>query len=363
MADEIVVQIEKRFAGGPRIRADFRLPLLRGSTAILFGPSGSGKTTVLRSVAGLEKPDSGIIQFGGELWFDSSRRTFTPPEKRNIGLLFQEYALFPHLTVRENIEYGLDHISRPERRRISDEMMRLFEITELADRLPRQISGGQMQRAALARAVAPQPRILLLDEPLAALDRPARGRLRTELRRLLERVQIPSLVVTHDRSEAISLGHQILVMAEGEVQQIGLVDEVFRRPANAAVAGIVGVETIFRGTIGTAGEGVARVQVNRCHISAVLREEFREREQVLVCIRAEDVTLQRETNAAESARNHFAGRVESIESDGAVERITIDCGFLLVAIITRNAREEMELRVGSPVTAAVKATAVHVVRL
>lgn len=363
MADEIVVDIEKRFPAGATIRAKFRLTLAAGSTAIVFGPSGSGKTTLLRSIAGLERPERGLIRFRDQVWMDSSQSICRSPEFRRVGLLFQEYALFPHLTVRENIEYGLDHISKPERRRVSEEMMRLFEIAELAGRRPREVSGGQAQRVALARAVAPQPRILLLDEPLAALDVPTRARLRTELRRVLERVQIPTLVVTHDRAEAISLGHQIVVMAEGEVQQIGSVDEVFRRPANATVAGIVGVETILHGTVVAVRDGIVRVRVGPCEVSAVLREEVREQERVLVCIRAEEVTLQREAHPQESARNHFAGRIESMESDGAVERLTIDCGFQLAAIITRNVREEMELGAGASVTASVKATAIHLIRL
>src|SRR5438477_7810173 len=138
-------------------------------------------------------------------------------------------------------------------------MMRLFESADLADRRPREVSGGQAQRFALARAVAPQPRILLLDEPLAALDIPTRARLRTELRRLLKQIRIPSLVVTHDRTEAISLGHQIVVMAEGEVRQIGCVDEVFRHPADAKAAGILGVETILQGVVINRDAGLARV--------------------------------------------------------------------------------------------------------
>ena len=363
MADEIIIDIEKRFVAGATIRANFRLDLDAGSTAILFGPSGSGKTTVLRSIAGLERPDRGVIQFRDDVWLDTSQTICQSPQFRKVGLVFQEYALFPHLTVRQNIEYGLDHLSKPDRRRASDEMMRLFEITDLADRRPHEVSGGQAQRVALARAVAPQPRILLLDEPLASLDVPTRARLRTELRRLLEHIRIPSLVVTHDRTEAISLGHQIVVMAEGEVRQIGRVDEVFRRPTDATVAGILGVETILHGIVADTDAGLARVQVGPSQVCAVLQEELREREEVLVCIRAEDVTLQRARYAIESARNHFAGTIESIESDGAVERISIDCGFGLVAIITRSSREEMALGTGASVTASVKASAIHLIRL
>jgi molybdopterin-binding protein len=152
-------------------------------------------------------------------------------------------------------------------------------------------------------------------------------------------------------------------MVEGEVQQIGRVDDVFRHPANAKVAGVMGVETILRGTVGTLTAGTTSVHVGQREVAAVLREEFREHEKVLLCIRAEEVTLQLHPHTGESARNHFAGRVESIESDGVVERVTVDCGFLLAAIITRNAREEMGLATGTQVTASVKATAIHVIRL
>jgi molybdate transport system ATP-binding protein len=362
MADEIVVDIEKRYAGAT-IRADFRLGLSAGSAAILFGPSGSGKTTVLRSIAGLERPERGVIHFNGDVWFDHSRDIHEAPPSRRVGLLFQEFALFPHLTVRQNIEYGLDRKSKFERRRISEEMMRLFEIGDLADRRPRQISGGQAQRVALARAVAPQPRILLLDEPLGSLDLPTRTRVRTELRRLLERVEIPSIVVTHDRAEAICLGPQIVVMVAGEVRQTGCVEEVFRRPATAAVARSLGVETIVHGVVTSTANGLASIQVGSGIVAAALEEDLRDHERVIVSIRAEDVTLQQEAHPSGSARNHLAGVIDSIESDGAVERVCVDCGFPLVAIITRNAREEMGLHAGAPVTASVKATAVHLIRL
>lgn len=362
MAHEIVVQIERRFSSGVDIRADLRLDLAAGATAILFGPSGSGKTTVLRSIAGLDRPDRGVIRFGDEFWFDSSSGICLSPQLRRVGVLFQDYALFPHLTVRQNIEYGLDDRNRSQRQQIADEMMRLLEITELANRRPRQISGGQAQRVALARAIAPQPRILLLDEPLAALDAPTRTRLRSELRGLLGEIGIPSMLVTHDRTEAISLGHRIVVMAEGKVHQVGPVDEVFRHPSNAAVAKTVGVETILRGTILDTKDGIARVALDKGEVRAVLTEDFRCGDPVLACIRAEEVTLQQEATAGESTRNHFTGAIMSIEPDGPVERVSLDCGFPLVAIVTRKAREEMGLTVGAHVAAAIKATAVHLIQ-
>jgi molybdate transport system ATP-binding protein len=363
MAAEIVVDIERRFPGGPEIRANFRLDLTAGSTAILFGPSGSGKTTVLRAIAGLEHPDRGVITFGGDVWFDASRDRNLPPEFRRVGLLFQDYALFPHLTVRQNIEYGLHRHAKAERQRISGEIMRLFEIAELAHRRPGEISGGQAQRVALARAVAPQPGILLLDEPLGALDIPTRARVRTELRRLLERIRIPSLLVTHDRAEAIALGKQIVVLAGGEVRQVGPVDEVFRRPSDAMVASALGVETISKGVIVDAQAGLVRIRVGDVTINAVASEDLHDGQPVLVCIRAEEVTLQPVGPLIESARNHLAGKIESIESDGAIERVTVDCGFPLVAAITRNAREDLCLAVGSSIMASVKATAIHLILL
>jgi molybdate transport system ATP-binding protein len=320
-----------------------------------------GKTTVLRCIAGLELPDRGVIRFQDELWFDSSRSVLAAPQSRRVGLLLQDYMLFPHLTVRQNVEYGIARDGN--RHKIAEEMLRLFGVAELADRLPRQISGGQAQRVALARAAAPRPRILLLDEPLSALDLPSRARFRAELRRLLAAIELPTLLVTHDRTEAISLGHQIIVMAEGSVRQLGPVDEVFRRPADPAVAATVGVETILHGTITEADAGLVQVLVNQEVVSAVFADSMSRGEPVLVCIRAEEVTLQQETSLLESARNHFSGRIVAIESDGAVERVSVDCGFPLVAIITRKSREEMNLRIGSLVRASVKATAVHLIRL
>ena len=361
MADEIAVDIEKRYAAGPAVRANFRLSMA-GST-ILFGPSGAGKTTVLRAIAGLLQPDKGVISFGNDLWLDTSRGYSLRPESRKVGLLFQDYALFPHLTIRQNIEYGLHRHTKRDRHRIAEEIMDRFEIVELADRRPREISGGQAQRVALARAVAPHPRILLLDEPLAALDVPTRVRVRIELRRLLERVGIPSIMVTHDRAEAIALGAQIVVMARGAVRQTGPVDEVFRRPADSTVAQAVGVETILEGVVADVKAGIASVRVGGHTVTALAPEPIDNNQRVLVCVRAEDVTLQTTEHRMESARNHLTGKIESIESDGAIERVSVDCGFPLVAVITRTAREEMGLRIGVPVTASVKATAVHVIRL
>jgi molybdate transport system ATP-binding protein len=239
--------------------------------------------------------------------------------------------------------------------------MALVEIADLENRHPRQLSGGQAQRVALARALAPEPRLLLLDEPLAALDAPARSRLRSELRGLLSRAGTPTLLVTHDRTEAIALGDQMVVVVAGKIQQVGLVHEVFSRPANLEVARSVGVETIIPGKVTDLNNGLATVQVEQKLFTALPPDDLAGHNEVFVCFRAEDVTLQTGTPLKESARNHVAGRIVAIDSEGAVERITLDCGFSMVALVTRHAREEMGLAVGALVTAAVKATAVHLI--
>ncbi len=362
MGAALEVRIEKAFPGRAPIRAEFALDAAAGAATILFGPSGAGKTTVLRSLAGLEKPDSGHISFAGETWFDGGRRMCLPPQARRVGFLAQDYALFPHLTVAQNVGYGLAGKSRAERREVTVRMLEFFEIADLAGRRPPQISGGQAQRVALARALAPSPRLLLLDEPLSALDVPTRSRVRTELRRHLERIQVPTLLVTHDRTEAVSLGRGIVVMVEGEVRQCGAVEEVFRRPAGALVAATVGVENVIQGKVTAEDDGILTVLAGAGRIHALRAEDLRVGDPVLACIRGEEVTLQQLPAGRDSARNHFRCEVTGIENEGSVDRVALDCGFPLVALITRKSREEMELRTGSVVIAAVKATGVHLVR-
>ena len=248
MADQLTVDVRKRHAGGPEIAAALRLPLGSHSVTVLFGPSGAGKTTVLRLIAGLDTPDAGSIRCGGEVWYDGARGIRLPPQQRRAGYLSQDYAIFPHLTVRRNVAYGA-------RGWAVDDLLARFELRELAERYPRQLSGGQLQRVALARALAAQPRLLLLDEPLSALDEPTRLRVRDDLRRMLAGVQMPAIVVTHDRTEALALGDSIAIMIEGKLRQAGPVESVFDFPADAEVAAAVGVETICQRVRGGAQRG------------------------------------------------------------------------------------------------------------
>jgi molybdate transport system ATP-binding protein len=361
MADALTVDIEQRFSTGVVIAARFNASMRGGAVVVLFGPSGSGKTTVVRAIAGLDRPDRGVIRFGHDTWLDSENAVFVEPQRRRAGYVFQEAALFPHRTVRGNIEYGLGHLSAAARVTRGQELIDLVGLTEYAERYPGHLSGGQAQRVALARALAPEPRLLLLDEPFASIDAPARVGLRRLLRQSVRRLGIACLVVTHDRTEAIALGDEMAVLAEGRVRQIGPVAEVFRRPANVIVAQSVGVESVLSATVERVQDGLVDLRIGDALLRAAdlgLDHQVRE---VFACIRAEDVTLERSFRGAASARNHLAGHVVLIEAEGPVERITVDCGFPIAALITRQAREEMGLVEGTAVTAAIKATAVHLV--
>src|SRR5438552_11070092 len=211
MSPELSAEFERCFPRGPLIRVKVKVPTDAFSITVLFGPSGSGKTTVLRCLAGLDRPDRGHIRFEGETWFDAARGIFLSPQRRGIGYLSQEYALFPHLTVARNIAFGLGDLDASPRQQHVHKMLGLLGLAGLESRWPRQLSGGEQQRVALARALVRQPRLLLLDEPLAALDAPTREHLRRELRRLLAELQVPTVLVAHDRIEALALGDTVVL--------------------------------------------------------------------------------------------------------------------------------------------------------
>jgi molybdate transport system ATP-binding protein len=359
MADEMTAAFEKAYDNGPSIRVDLRVPLGRPHVLVLFGPSGSGKTTVLRCLAGLERPTHGRIGFAGETWFDAETGVQTPPQARDIGYLFQDYALFPHLAVAGNIAYALKGTGAGERARRVEEMLQLLHLEGLENRRPAQLSGGQQQRVALARVLVCRPRLLLLDEPLSALDAPTREQVRGELRGLLRSQGIPIVCVTHDWVEALALADEVAVMGGGRVLQAGPPDEVFSRPADADVAAIVGVETVVAGRVVERMDDLAALEIDGVRLWAV--EPSRRGEEFYLCIRAEDVTLEIGTLPSSSARNHLAGRVKDVRPAGAVSHVVVECGFALTALVTRQAERDLALKPGTPVTATVKASAVHLI--
>ena len=339
--DLLVCDCRKRLASGFTVDVRVSIPLT--GVTVLFGASGSGKTTLLRLLAGLERPDSGSIVFRGRHW------ETLPPQERRAGFLFQEYALFPHLTVAENVGYAAP-------RETAAGLMESFGLAELAGRLPRAISGGQQQRTALARALAVGPELLLLDEPLSALDAPTRTRMRYELRRLLLAGGVPSIVVTHDRMEAMALGDWMAVMVEGQIRQVGPVRDVFRRPSDRQVAEAVGVENVAPVEIVGREGGLLILQVGSARLECV---DSGESGPVIACIHAEDVAISRESGQTSSARNRLAGRVRGVSMEGALARVELDCGFPLVAVVTAQSAADLGLREGEEVAAVIKATAVH----
>jgi putative spermidine/putrescine transport system ATP-binding protein len=236
----------KTFPDGTQALAPASLDIVAGETLVLLGPSGCGKTTMLRIIAGLETPD-----VGGRVLFDATDMTAVPIEQRHVGMVFQSYALFPNMTVAENIGYGLKirGVGKAERAARVAEMVALTNIGGLENRRIEQLSGGQRQRVALARAVAVRPRVLLLDEPLTALDASLRDRLRSELNRLLRSLGITAIYVTHDQAEAMELGDRIVVMRKGAIAQIGTPREIYFAPQSRFVAEFVGAANIVEGPV------------------------------------------------------------------------------------------------------------------
>lgn len=382
------VNVEQTFASGFAIAAALDVRLPAGSMLVLFGPSGAGKTTILRQIAGLDRPDAGTIRYDDEVWCDVAGRQWRPPQERRVGVVFQEPTLFPHLTVRENIRYGVGRGSdggqsgvrggsewsrsgvRSGVRPPSDpvaEIATLLGIGDLENRLPRALSGGEAQRVALARALAPGPRLLLLDEPFAALDAPTRARLRRDVRDLLLKTGMPAVLVTHDRTEALAMGDCVAVVIGGRIRQVGPISDVFSRPCDAEVAASLGIEAVLPARVLGSSAGLLTVAVGDVRLEVAERAEQSGRDplaagsDVYACIRAEDVTLETRRGDQASTRNHLAARIVAITAEGPIDRVALDCGFPLDALITRRSRDELHLAPGAHVTAAIKATSVHLV--
>ena len=352
--------VEQHFPGGFAIAAALDVELRPGAVLVLFGPSGAGKTTILRQIAGLARPDAGTIHFAGDVWCDTARQIWREPQTRRTGLVFQEPTLFPHLTVADNIRYGVRPSGLTLSRPVA-EIAKMLGIGDLGNRYPRALSGGEAQRVALARALAPDPRLLLLDEPFASLDAPARLRLRRELRALLQTTGTPAILVTHDRHEALAMGDTVAIVIGGRVRQAGPISDVFSRPADADVAASLGVEAVLPARVAGSSGGVIEVAVGEVMLHVAEREPIAPGTEVYACVRAEDVTLETRAAGQASTRNHLAARVVSIASEGPIDRVTLDCGFALDALITRRSTEELSLAAGAQVTAAIKATSVHLI--
>lgn len=281
-----------------------------GGLTVLFGPSGAGKTLTLRAVAGLLTPDSGRIVIDDNLVFDSRRNLNLPPQRRRVGYVMQDYALFPHLTVAENIAFGLSGRPMRGQQQIVDDMLRLVRLEGLGPRRPRQLSGGQQQRVALARVLVTRPRVLLLDEPFAALDTPLRSRLRRDLLDVRQRFDVPILFVTHDLEEAHMLADQMAVYDEGRVLQVGAPREILQQPADRTVARFTGAKNIFSGEVVYAGDDGLRIATRRATLWTP-PAPYPAGAYLDCCVRPEHVTLLRpERRESRSEREvQLSGRI------------------------------------------------------
>ena len=334
---------------------DVSFTIDEGDYFFIIGPSGAGKTVLLEAIAGLHIPDSGKIRMRGE---DVMR---IPPEKRRLSLVYQDYSLFPHMTVYNNIAFGLkmQKLPKNEIRSRVNEIMDSFGIAHLAKRHPMTMSGGEQQRVAIARALTVEPDILLLDEPLAALDPVLKEQFIQELRKIHRDHNLTIVQVTHARGEAVRLATKVAVIIEGRLAAEGRIKEVFETPRTREVARFVGIENVLEGRIVAQEERVVRIDVAGKMVTAVAPCEVGE--QVSVCVRAEDVIISAGEEKT-SARNVFPGEVIGIESMGPTAKVTLDCGFPLVATVLQDSARELDLEPGREVFASFKATAVHCTR-
>jgi len=363
-SSELEVRIRKRFpnpAGSFLLNVHLRA--LAGFT-ILFGASGAGKTTLLDCIAGLSAPDEGRIAIGGDAVYDSDTKHNLPSWKRRIGYVLQDLALFPHLTALENVEYGLRHLTAEERRLRSLEMLKAFRVEHLADRPPAQISGGERQRVALARALVTEPRVLLLDEPLVALDRPTRSQIIADLRRWNQSYRIPILFVTHSVEEAFALGEEVVVLDAGKIVAQGQPQDVMLAPQLETVAQLAGFENIFdaivTGVHAERGTMTCRIGKKLDIETPLVRGESGAT--LRVGIRAGDILLATEPPRGLSARNVLPGTIRRLGEMAGIVSVFVDCGVTFEVHLTIAAREALALAAGKNVSVVIKTHSCHLLR-
>ncbi len=305
--------VSRRF-GGQNALQDLDLTIRAGEFIALLGPSGCGKSTALNCLAGL------LPLTGGSIWQDSTRIDTLPPEKRGFGMVFQNYALFPHMTVRGNIAFGLQMQRRPKSEVASrtEDAIRLVQLEEHASKLPGQLSGGQQQRVAIARAVVLEPSLVLMDEPLSNLDAKLRLEMRTEIRRLHQSLGLTTVYVTHDQEEALSMADRLVVLRKGQVQQVGTPEDLHTKPANWHVADFMGFRNLIQLTVTQADARGVAVEGHGLRLTATPMGPSSAGDSVVVGVRPEDLVVERGSGAGSGATsdNIIAGTVEVVEYQG-----------------------------------------------
>ncbi len=355
---ELSVRIRKSFTGEGvgafALEVDFTAA---AGFTILFGASGAGKTTLLDCIAGLQKPGAGRIAVGEWVLFSSAGGLNLPSNRRSVGYLLQTLALFPHMTVAQNVQYGLDGLHESERQSRCGEILALFRISALAGRRPEEISGGERQRAALARTLVRRPRVLLLDEPLTALDAVTKAQILDDLRAWNNQHRIPILYVTHQREEVFALGENVIAIDAGRIVARGSPHEVLLRPQSETVARLAGFENIFKCAFVAdhpeQGTMTCRVASTTLELEVPLSRVDRLRP-LRIGIRAGDILLASAAPQGLSARNIFSGLITSLRQRDVMVVAKVNCGAEFEVHLTPTAREALHLEVGGTVWVVVK---------
>ncbi len=346
MTTSASVAVRKRLS--PQFTLDAAFTAEPGFT-VLFGASGSGKTTVLRAIAGLARPDAGRIVVGDRTYFDAEAGVDLPAQRRGTGYVFQQLALFPHLTVRANIGYGVQEPGRHERRERIEAIARSFRIEHVLDRRPDRISGGERQRTALARALVTEPRILLLDEPLSALDHATQARIIEDLRRWNDRRRIPVVYVTHGHRELYALADRVIVLDDGRVVHTGTAHDVLDRPGQRVLASLAGFENVFDTTVverhDEAGTMRCRIEGSATDLEVPLADRM-PGDRVEVAVRAGDILVALQQPLGISARNVLAGVVTTVVAEGPTVVLSLDAGAPFVVHLTRGAAASLGIARG-----------------
>jgi len=362
----LTVQIRKQFRsnGAQPFVLDVNQTFAPGFT-VLFGPSGAGKSTLLDCIAGLQKPDSGEIRLGEEVFFDASSNLSLPPQRRELAYVFQSLALFPHLSVEKNIRYGLDKLAVSEQTARTRSIANAFRIENLLARRPAELSGGEKQRVALARALVTHPRVLLLDEPLTGLDSALRRSILEDLRAWNDANRIPILYVTHNREEVDAIGERVVTLVNGRVQETGAPRAVLDAPRSIELAHAAGFENVLPAIVveHRPADGVMRVSLNNaaCEIEVPLGDAAPGTE-VRVAIRAGDILVATEPPHFLSARNILPGTIESLEIPGTMATLRVKAGAMFLVHVTPGAVRALDLAPGLFVWLVIKTHSCHLVR-
>ena len=361
----LAIRVAKMLRGvaSPPFLLDIDVEVPPGFT-ILFGPSGAGKSTLLDCIAGLTRPDTGRIVVNGNLLFDSAKKINVPPQHRQVSYVFQSLALFPHMTAEANVAYGLPDLPEQQRCARVSEILQMFRVENLRARKPREISGGEQQRIAMARSLVTLPRVLLLDEPLTGLDAELKASIIDDLRAWNAAQKIPILYVTHSRDEVDALGERVIALVHGKIVSEGTPRVVLDAPRRKRLAQAAGFENLLSGTVLDLREadGVMRVRLanTACEIEVPLGHAS-PGDHVRVAVRAGDIMLAAEMPRGLSARNVLEGQIVSIERRGALVVVGVDCGVTFTVHVTPGAERTLELATEKKVWLVLKTHSCHFV--